>query len=1446
VGVSNGHFDDNGVGGLLAASLGDVAVVNSTANDNGYVGAALAAINLSDVLPVTVHKNPTCTGSFENDFIYGGYACAKGLQANGNGFLGAAVVGSGIAEVDNSLFTGNDWIGPLSVTTDGSTTDIDGGGLVAVGGSLVSMDGVKANDNLGFGAGAFNGGGFLSMFDNLFGSGTTILNSLAPSAYSLDLSGLYSLPIFNQFGTINVSNSTFSGNEAWGLEALVESHQGVMPPGLDFVGGYVDHLGNFINLSNVKADNNGDLGIYANIASYAVPLPAGFGTGGMAQDSSFIATRDLGNFINMDTVQASHNGDVGIAATIEAMNLDQIVPIQSGTPAIEGTNLNISNSYSQDLTFNWGNFINLNHVITNDNIGGLVANIEATGATENIFGTSAAQVNSDPISMLDANPDHVKAQATLTQLLTVNSGNQINLRDVTANQNVLWGVNSYIYSDEQRTNLLNQSSSFNLVDTIAIGEGSARLSSVVNQSLVITLTAGDLINMDGVTANDNGMTGVDAFITSRGKASNTIIVAPWVTSVSNVITQLDGTARISSRGTVDVQVDLFSGQHINLSNVNANRNETGISAEIDEVGNDMGLTNLDNTIIAIENSISNNSIAGLDGNAKIISDWNNSLKAGIQSGATINLDDVRADYNLGQGIFTQIFTNAEITNLLNAELTSSAGNVITSLTGSGKETATLNNLLDTGIIAGNQITFHNVDASHNSSGPCAFDQLCNDGLGINAFIFTRGSIQNYLNPGLEGIFTNVDAGTQGAGINASEDITNNLLAAIHSGNLIDLKTVNANANDQFGIHAVIDDHIKYENMVTPILDSSTSQVTTAVENTALTLKAHVDNDIQSLLDSGNAIHMQNVNASLNGFGGIWAEVTSHDMVDNNLKGKLAGSNVNVTQVNSGNASVQTDFSNTFGISLFNEDSIEMDHINASFNGTSPINKSGDGISASIDGKSLRDNTISSSLEANSTNQAIVNEGQAGLTSNEQNDLLATGDLSNLVSLANMVANGNAGNGVVAQVSSDDHHFNGVDWTLSSTGANLVMSQAGDTSLESNLTDNALALFNDMNGISMQNLMADHNGMNGVVAGVDSRVDRYTFMTISTTITQSNEVNYVTGSPDFNASVSINQLGIVNAADFIDMNHVTANFNGLFGVNAFVSSNDTLDTNLDFSSTVTVNNIIGAIVVEGAQANINAPSVSVLDTPSYINLNHVTADDNTLGGTILYANTITVQNSTFMFNGAYGLDLTGDSLLANVRACHNVLGPETHSGNLFTNHFDGLNCAGEGGGAEAVAGGGAGSEASANPWQIINVYMDPGKNGATLSCQFGTTYLYLEKMTAGDFEWGRVEMAPCLVPGGTTGTLTGLGQGALPAALPDGVTFQGKAFDFELSGAASLDGTMNVRFSLPAGFSLPSGKKLAILWFDPAAKQWVELTTYAGGVYANAYTSKTGVFVLVIK
>jgi hypothetical protein len=80
-------------------------------------------------------------------------------------------------------------------------------------------------------------------------------------------------------------------------------------------------------------------------------------------------------------------------------------------------------------------------------------------------------------------------------------------------------------------------------------------------------------------------------------------------------------------------------------------------------------------------------------------------------------------------------------------------------------------------------------------------------------------------------------------------------------------------------------------------------------------------------------------------------------------------------------------------------------------------------------------------------------------------------------------------------------------------------------------------------------------------------------------------------------------------------------------------------------------------------------------------------------------------------------------------------------------------------------------------------------------------------------------------------------------------FREPSFDLEIigpdGGSADPGGTLTVHFNLPGGFNLPAGKKLVVLWFDPAAKEWVELPTSAGPNAASAFSSKAGVFVLVV-
>jgi hypothetical protein len=255
------------------------------------------------------------------------------------------------------------------------------------------------------------------------------------------------------------------------------------------------------------------------------------------------------------------------------------------------------------------------------------------------------------------------------------------------------------------------------------------------------------------------------------------------------------------------------------------------------------------------------------------------------------------------------------------------------------------------------------------------------------------------------------------------------------------------------------------------------------------------------------------------------------------------------------------------------------------------------------------------------------------------------------------------------------------------------------------------------------------------------------------------------------------------------------------------------------------NVYGDLTIKNSQFNQNARNGLAVLSGNQVQLDNVTANYNNLSGTFINAGSINIQNSSFMYNGGYGLELSGDSILVNVRACHNELGPvEMNSGSIFTDNMETLNCHEHEAAPAPQPIHATESEVANLPWQIVNVYMDPGQNSGMLSCQSGTTFLYLEKQAspAPDFEWARVELAACIVPSGSVGTFMGLGQDALPGTLPDGSALLGKGFAFSIMGNSgsqvSPAGTMNVRFTLPGGFQLPAGKKLTIQWFDPDGKK----------------------------
>jgi hypothetical protein len=164
------------------------------------------------------------------------------------------------------------------------------------------------------------------------------------------------------------------------------------------------------------------------------------------------------------------------------------------------------------------------------------------------------------------------------------------------------------------------------------------------------------------------------------------------------------------------------------------------------------------------------------------------------------------------------------------------------------------------------------------------------------------------------------------------------------------------------------------------------------------------------------------------------------------------------------------------------------------------------------------------------------------------------------------------------------------------------------------------------------------------------------------------------------------------------------------------------------------------------------------------------------------------------------------------------------------------------------------EPTGYPIQIIRVYHpEPDRGSGILSHLFSTVFLYVEKQPGNqpDKELGRVSLPVGAAPSGSTAMFEGVSENSLPAPLPEGDVFQGPAFSMtftspEGESITGLAGNFMVQFNLPEGFIPPAGKKLAVLWYDESAREWVSLTTYIGGNFTYAYASKPGKFVLVLE
>jgi len=488
--------------------------------------------------------------------------------------------------------------------------------------------------------------------------------------------------------------------------------------------------------------------------------------------------------------------------------------------------------------------------------------------------------------------------------------------------------------------------------------------------------------------------------------------------------------------------------------------------------------------------------------------------------------------------------------------------------------------------------------------------------------------------------------------------------------------------------------------------------------------------------------------------------------------------------------VTADGNTTLGASVFNQSNGDLTILNSFFD-----NNGGGGLSANVIGGGITLNNVSASSN-------VKNNGAILQT------FLPSGSLTPGIQVTGGNFSGNAARGMQASSTGE----------IDITGASFL----------SNTTDGLV--LNGLDNLSAINLVGVQAVSNG---GIGAQVS-------------------FTGNVQVAASIfSGNGKGGLD----LEYNYAPPAFG--------VTPPDSLTVNLDQVQAVT-NGDYGALVNAGLSSGF--PPVNLFITNSNFDKNTGTAQGglaiNTFGSVILgnvsasgnagYGADITsldlfINNSVFNSNAGYGLVLnqSGNAALLNVKACFNGLGPvDLLSG---TPIFSNLNTT-----CPAAASEGTHSplpaEAAGLPWQTIRIFTDTNQGTGRLSCQMGTRILYLQKGTppAADIELARVDLPACLVPDDSLVSFHGLAQAGLPAPLPVGADFVGPAFNLSISGQTTLGGAFTLHFSLPAGFNLPAGKKLAVLWFDPAAKQWIELPTYTGPNSALTFPVKTGVFVLVTK
>lgn len=115
---------------------------------------------------------------------------------------------------------------------------------------------------------------------------------------------------------------------------------------------------------------------------------------------------------------------------------------------------------------------------------------------------------------------------------------------------------------------------------------------------------------------------------------------------------------------------------------------------------------------------------------------------------------------------------------------------------------------------------------------------------------------------------------------------------------------------------------------------------------------------------------------------------------------------------------------------------------------------------------------------------------------------------------------------------------------------------------------------------------------------------------------------------------------------------------------------------------------------------------------------------------------------------------------------------------------------------------------------------------------------------GTTEMARATLGEYAASRGTNITLDPLGEGEV-TGLGDGMQYVGPAFTLGGDGVTAFSQAVELRFFLPAGYAVPDGMKLAVLFQGAGGTGWSQVSSYVDGNAVVAFVTNPGSYVLVL-